>query len=274
MSATGNGSGSSATATVKRQIVRAAQVGAERFGYRLTRRDASAVRADGYPHDFDDALVATCEAVAPYTLTTPERIAGLVQAVRHLAQHGIGGSVVECGVWRGGSMLAVARTLLEVGDARRDLWLYDTFTRMPPPGEKDFDIWGRHASTYFEGPVDPHDTDGYRYLPLDEVRSVLEGSGYPADRLRFVPGLVEETIPDQAPDEIALLRLDTDWYESTKHELEHLFPRIVDGGILIIDDYGQFTGARTAVDEHLAGLERPLFLSRLDWTGRLAIVHR
>lgn len=273
MSAANGSSRAGAVTAVKRQIVRAAQAGAERFGYRLTRRDASAVRADGYPHDFDDALVATCEAVAPYTLTTPERIAGLVHAVRHLAAHGIAGDVVECGVWRGGSMLAVARTLLECGDADRDLWLYDTFTRMPPPGERDYDIWGRHASAYFEGPVDPHDTDGYRYLPLEEVRAVLEGSGYPAERLRFVPGLVEETIPAQAPERIALLRLDTDWYESTRHELEHLFPRIVDGGILIIDDYGQFTGARAAVDEHLATLDRPLFLSRLDWTGRLAVIH-
>ncbi len=264
---------SAAKATVKRQLVRAAQAGAERLGYRLIRRDTSSVRRDGWPHDFDDALVATCKAVEPYTLTGPERIGGLVHAVRHLATHGIGGAVVECGVWRGGSMLAVARTLLECGDTSRDLWLYDTFTRMPPPGEKDFDIWGRHASEYFEGPVDPHDTEGYRYLPLHEVRALLEGSGYPGERLHFVPGLVEETIPGEAPDEIALLRLDTDWYESTKHELEHLFPRIVDGGILIIDDYGQFVGARNAVDEYLAGLDRPLFLSRLDWTGRLAVVH-
>ena len=263
----------SAKATVKRQLVRAAQAGAERFGYRLTRRDASSVRRDGFPHDYDDALVATCKAVEPYTLTTHERIAGLVHAVRHLSAQGIGGSVVECGVWRGGSMLAVARTLLECGDTSRDLWLYDTFTRMPPPGEKDYDIWGRHASEYFAGPVDPHDTEGYRYLPLQEVRAVLEGSGYPAERLHFVPGLVEETIPAEAPEEIALLRLDTDWYESTKHELEHLYPRIVDGGILIIDDYGQFTGARTAVDEYLATLDRPPFLNRLDWTGRLAIIH-
>lgn len=259
---------------MRQQLGRVARKGAERLGYRLVRRDAAPVTSGGWPHDFDDAMVATCQAVEPYTLTSVERIGSLVQAVRHLSRNRIRGAMAECGVWRGGSMLAVARTLVEEGDTSRELWLYDTFTRMPEPGERDFDIWGRHASEYFDGPVDPHDTDGYRYLPLEQVRAVVESSGYPADRLRFVQGLVEETIPAEVPDEIALLRLDTDWYESTKHELEHLYPRLVDGAILIIDDYGQFTGARGAVDEFLAGLGVRPFLHRIDWTGRLVVVHR
>lgn len=247
--------------------------GAQRLGYRLVPRHAASVTAAGWPYDFDDAMVATCEAVEPYTLTSVERVGVLVQAVRHLSRSGIDGAMAECGVWRGGSMLAIARTLVEEDDTSRDLWLYDTFTRMPPPGDRDLDIWGRHASSYFEGP-DPHDTDGYRYLPLDQVRAVVESSGYPEDQMRFVRGLVEDTIPDQAPEELALLRLDTDWYESTKHELEHLYPRIVDGGILIVDDYGQFTGARDAVDEYLDSLPRRPFLHRVDWTARLVVVHR
>lgn len=254
---------------VKQRLKALARAGLGRAGYRVVREERAR-----WPADFDTALIATCEAVDGYTLTSVERIAALVQSLRHLSHRGIEGSVVECGVWRGGSMLAAARTLLEHDDTSRELWLYDTFTRMPEPGERDFDIWGRHASEYFEGPVDPHDTDGYRYLPLAEVRRLLEGSGYPPGQLRFVPGLVEETIPARAPDRIALLRLDTDWYESTRHELEHLYPRLVDGGVLIIDDYGQFTGARDAVDEYLAGLPDPPFLHRIDFTGRLAVVHR
>ena len=259
---------------IKQKIVKAAQAGASRFGYSLTKRDAMGLTAKGFPFDFDDGMVATCEAVAPYTLTSVERIGGLVQAVRHIARTGVKGDIAECGVWRGGSMLAVARTLLEEGDTSRGLWLYDTFTRMPPPGERDRDIWGRSAASYFEGPVDPHDTDGYRYLPLTEVRDLMQGTGYPADQMHFVAGLVEETIPAEIPESIALLRLDTDWYESTKHELLHLYPRLVDGAMLIIDDYGQFTGARDAVDEHLATLDPPPFLHRVDWTGRLLIVRR
>lgn len=259
---------------MRHQLGRLARKGVERLGYRLVRRDASSVTAAGWPYDFDEALVATCKAVEPYTLTSVERIGSLVQAVRHLSRNRVAGAMVECGVWRGGSMLAVARTLVEEGDTTRDLWLYDTFTRMPEPGERDFDIWGRHASTYFDGPVDPHDTDGYRYLPLEQVRAVVASSGYPADRLRFVQGLVEETIPREVPEEIALLRLDTDWYESSKHELQHLYPLVVDGGIVVIDDYGQFVGARAAVDEFLATLPRTPFLHRIDWTGRLLVVNR
>ena len=259
---------------MRQQLGRVARKGAERFGYRLVRRDAASVTAAGWPYDFDDELVATCKAVDPYTLTSVERIGSLVQAVRHLSRNGIPGAMVECGVWRGGSMLAVARTLMDEGDTARNLWLYDTFMRMPEPGERDFDIWGRHASTYFEGPVDPHDTDGYRYLPLEQVREVVESSGYPPDRLRFVQGLVEETIPADVPEEIALLRLDTDWYQSTRHELEHLYPRVVEGGIVIIDDYGHFTGARDAVDEFIATLPKKPFLHRIDWTGRLLVVGR
>ncbi|MGA2717069.1 MAG: TylF/MycF/NovP-related O-methyltransferase [Bryobacteraceae bacterium] len=92
-----------------------------------------------------------------------------------------------------------------------------------------------------------------------------------AARVHFIRGKVEETIPSQAPESIALLRMDTDWYESTRHELEHLFPRLSPGGILIIDDYGDWQGARRATDEFLANHAPALFLSRIDDTGRLAV---
>src|SRR5690606_10697791 len=153
-------------------------------------------------------------------------------------------------------------------------WPSGTLDRVPPPTDRDEDIWGRKAASSSEGPVAPHDTDGYRYLPIDEVRSVLAGTGYPDERFRFVQGLVEETIPASAPDRIALLRLDTDWYESTKHEPEHLHPRVVDGGIVIRDASGPFTGARDAVDGSLATLPSPPLLQRIDWTGRLIVVRR
>jgi hypothetical protein len=85
-------------------------------------------------------------------------------------------------------------------------------------------------------------------------------------RIHFHTGMVEDTIPRLAPERIAILRLDTDWYVSTKHELEWLWPRLSSGGVLIIDDYGHFTGARKAVDEFFGG---QTFLFRIDYTGRL-----
>jgi hypothetical protein len=89
-----------------------------------------------------------------------------------------------------------------------------------------------------------------------------------------VRGPVSETIPGQVPERIALCRLDTDYYESTRHELLHLFPRIVPGGVLIIDDYGDFPGCRKAVDEYLAAQDQVLMLTRLDPSGRLAVMPR
>jgi hypothetical protein len=101
-----------------------------------------------------------------------------------------------------------------------------------------------------------------------EVAANMRTTGYPEDLVRLVKGKVEDTIPGLAPAEIAVLRLDTDWYESTRHELTHLYPRLAPGGVLIIDDYGYWAGARKAVDEYFAGA---LFLSRIDGTGRIAI---
>jgi hypothetical protein len=83
--------------------------------------------------------------------------------------------------------------------------------------------------------------------------------------------MVEETVPERAPERIGLLRLDTDWYESTRHELEHLYPRLVPGGVLIVDDYGHYEGARRAVDEYLDASREAVLLNRIDYTGRVAV---
>ncbi len=99
----------------------------------------------------------------------------------------------------------------------------------------------------------------------------LAATGYDAQRLHYVKGKVEDTIPSAAPEQIAILRLDTDWYASTRHELEHLYPRLARGGVLIIDDYGHWEGARRAVDEYFATQQVAILLNRLDQTGRIAI---
>ena len=166
-------------------------------------------------------------------------------------------------------MMAAALSLLELGE-RRTLHLFDTFEGMPPPGELDRDIAGATAAGLLAA-EDRRTGDTWALSPLEDVRANLLSTGYPADRIRFVPGRVEETIPAQAAAEIAILRLDTDWYGSTRHELEHLFPRLAVGGVLIIDDYGHWQGARRAVDEYLAATGARLFLARIDYTARLAI---
>jgi hypothetical protein len=139
---------------------------------------------------------------------------------------------------------------------------------MPFPGEEDVDLFGRPAADFYD---EASAAEAFRYLTLDEVRAVLAGSGYPVERLHFVPGLVEDTIPAEAPSAIALCRLDTDWYRSTRHEMEHLYPRLSPGGVLLVDDYGHFMGAKKAVDEYFAEHDPSVLLQRIDFTGRLVL---
>lgn len=221
------------------------------------------------PADADAATRAIIDRVRPFTMTSPERIMAVRDAVAHVCRHGVPGAIVECGVWRGGSMMAAALTLLERGE-RRPLHLFDTFAGMPPPGAADRDISGTSAAQLLA--AEDHATGStWAYSPLDDVRANVLGTGYPAEFVTFVPGRVEETIPAQAPERIAVLRLDTDWYESTRHELEHLYPRLSVGGVLIVDDYGHWAGARRAVDEYLDATGARLLLTRIDYTGRLAV---
>jgi len=182
------------------------------------------------------------ERVRPYTMTPPQATEVLTEAVREVVVNRIAGVIVECGVWRGGSMMAVALTLMEIRK-RRDLFLFDTFSGMPEPSKKDGQ--GAHDQFLAEG--------DWCLATLPEVRNNLRLTGYPERRIHYVVGPVEKTIPKAAPDSIALLRLDTDWYTSIRHELEYLFPRLSPGGILIIDDYFFWPGCKTAVDEYFNG---------------------
>jgi O-methyltransferase len=226
------------------------------------------------PSDYDADLAATIRRVRRHTLTTAPRIAALCDSVEYAIESRTQGAFVECGVWRGGSMMAVALTLLRLGVTDRDLYLFDTFAGMPEPGAEDSPSpydgyspqrrWRRRIRLGW----------GWAAVPAEKVRSLLESTGYPPERLHLVPGMVEDTLPAAAPERIALLRLDTDWYASTKHELEQLYPRLAEGGVLIIDDYGHYEGARRAVDEYFAAAGEPVLLSRIDYTGRLLVKPR
>jgi hypothetical protein len=200
-------------------------------------------------------------------MTSAERIYALIQAVRYVSTSGIAGAIVECGVWKGGSMAAVARTLLQLQDVTRELYLFDTFQGMSEPTSQDLDYSGKQAAELLA--TNPAFNCGD--APVEAVKKVLYQTGYPPERIHFVVGKVEDTIPKYAPESISLLRLDTDWYESTKHELVHLFPRVAARGPIIIDDYGHWKGARQACDEYFAQNRIPILLNRIDYTGRIAL---
>jgi O-methyltransferase len=213
--------------------------------------------------DFEPEEREIYQQVAPYTLTGPDRVVSLIRALNYLERNRILGDIVECGVWKGGSMMAAALTLLRQNCRDRRLWLFDTFQGMSEPTERDLSTAGHSAQQDFEA-------DWLR-ISMDDVRAAVLRTGYPAEHVFFVKGKVEDTVPAQAPAQIALLRLDTDWYESTRHELEHLFPRLVRGGVLIIDDYGHWEGARQATDEYFTNNKTCILLNRIDWSARIAV---
>ena len=251
-------------------------------GLRARRRPVAAASATSAPPR-EDALAGASEAdlriverALPYTMTSPERLLAVVDAVRYCVGAGIPGAFVECGVWRGGSVLAMVLTLQELGCDDRDVVLFDTFEGMTAPGEQDvsaldppaLETW-RAASE--RGERAWPEMFGEEVFDEQSVRATVLSSGYPAERVRLVRGPVEETIPGATPDALALVRLDTDWYASTRHELEHLYPRLATGGVLIVDDYGHWEGARRAVDEYFATEAPPVLLSRIDYTGRIGV---
>ena len=240
---------------------------------RLRARSEGDAQTDHEPHpfpfDFDEADKELYRRVDPYTMTTPPRVYALVRAVEYVVARGVPGAIVECGVWRGGSMMAAALTLLRLGVTDRALYLYDTFSGMPPPSEVDTTRSGVRAADLLA--QEDEDSHIWAIASLPDARAAVSSVGYPEQRIHFVEGLVEETLPAEAPEEIALLRLDTDWYSSTKHELEQLYPRLAPGGVLILDDYGHWQGARQAVDEYFGDNRITLLLNRVDGTARIAV---
>ncbi|WDZ99206.1 TylF/MycF/NovP-related O-methyltransferase [Mucilaginibacter sp. SJ] len=240
------------------------------LGYDLVKPDPRLV-VDGLPADFDKATLDTYHKVKPYTMTTPERIASLCNAVNYLVKNNIQGDFVECGVWRGGSTMAAIDTLIKAGDTKRDIYLYDTFEGMSEPTELDKVFTGTGADELMNSSQKEDPTSVWCYSALEEVQANVGTLKYPKQLVHYVKGKVEDSIPQTLPGKIALLRLDTDWYESTKHELEHLYPLLVPGGIIIIDDYGHWEGARKAVDEYIESNKLPLLLNRIDYTGRIGV---
>ncbi len=222
-------------------------------------------------YDLEKDFLAHFDRCKAFTSASVDRCYASYCAVRYADQNKLPGSVVECGVWRGGSSMIMMLSHLESGNPDREFYLYDTYTGMTEPTDKD--LVGRSGAAAI-GKWKQKNTGDYNdwcYAPLDDVKTNVRGTGFPEKQIRFVKGPVEDTIPETIPDQIAVLRLDTDWYESTKHELNHLYPRLVPGGVLLIDDYGYWQGARAAVDEYFQTMDTTPMLFRTDVTGRACI---
>lgn len=208
----------------------------------------------------------------PYTMTSVERMYGLYTSVSYVLSKGLKGDFVECGVWRGGSAMLIAKMLINRNITDRKIYLYDTFEGMSAPTNLDVAYNGQDASLLLEESVDNKEQSVWCLADLADVKKNLQSTGFPELNLVYVKGKVEDTLPSNLPNgKIALLRLDTDWYESTKHELNVLFPLLVKDGVLIIDDYGHWQGCRKAVDEYFEQIQAQVLMQRIDYTGRLIV---
>jgi hypothetical protein len=225
---------------------------------------------EDFDGDMDEDFNRLFAELEPYTMTGKVRMYALYRALHHVVQNKIPGDFVECGVWRGGSSMLAARTLMQLGDSGRKLYLYDTYRGMSEPGEADVSRDGEEARRQWSK-SQKGDVNTWCYSSLEEVQKNLASTGYPRDQLVFVEGKVEDTIPDTSPEKICLLRLDTDFYESTYHELVHLYPRLSKNGILIVDDYHFWQGAKKAVDRYFQEAGIPVFLHRIDNAARLVV---
>ena len=237
------------------------------MGYYVVRHNSEIT-----PDIKDEKFWKLYDECRPYTMTSVQMMYGLYSAMQYVIKNDIQGDFVECGVWKGGSSLLIAKCLKLHGITDRKIYMYDTYEGMPPPTEHDKDFTGTTAEEQLEGASIEHQASVWCYSSFDEVKENMAQAGFPADQIIMVKGKVEDTIPETIPQgNLALLRLDTDWYESTYHELKYLYPKLNPNGILILDDYGHWAGARKAVDEYFEQEKINVMLNRIDYSGRVAI---
>ena len=223
-----------------------------------------------FPIDFSRKTIALCKKVKPFTMTSYERIAVLEMGIKYLVKQNVPGDMVECGVARGGSILVMAMTLVNMQAVDRRLWLYDTFEGMPEPTEYDLGRYGTNAIKKYHKHLEGNVSKWINH-PIEEVKSVIAKSEYPASNIRFIKGKVEDTLQKETPEQIAMLRLDTDFYESTKVEMDILYPKVSPGGLILLDDYYKWQGSKKAVDEFIETNKICIFWSRIDSNSAIGV---
>jgi hypothetical protein len=183
-------------------------------------------------------------------------------AVQYVIKNNIDGVFIECGVGDG-QFERIWINELKKYNTVRDIYMYDTFSGLTMPGKYDYTCekasWNMNKDEVlktWEKQIIDDKTNGWCYTPLEKVKESLEMTGYPSNKLHYIVGDVLQTLqhPENIPDKIAILRLDTDWYESSKFELEKLYPNVVKGGVVIFDDYLHWDGQRRATDEYFANI--------------------
>jgi O-methyltransferase len=190
--------------------------------------------------------------VMPYTMLGIERLRTLRRFAEQIDQEGIPGDVVECGTCNGGSAAIMAQ-VAATSSLARHIYLFDSFEGLPPAGDKD----GARAQGY----------TGLCRGAMDRVRAVLQALQVPLERVTLVKGWFDQTVPSSEVGRIALLHLDTDWYESLHVCLENLYDRVEPGGFVVLDDYGYWEGCRRAWHDFAESRALNVTLTPIDHTA-------
>jgi len=245
---------------------------ARKLGLQISRVNSTRARLPVEATTEDAAFISS---LRPYTMTSAERLWSLVNAVRYVVAEDIAGDLVECGVWRGGSVMAMAGELVRLGITDRRIWLYDTFAGMTDPTDVDIEAGTGVSAGQMLSQTEVGDGNNVWCVARKrDVEANVFATGYPRDLFTLVEGDVVQTLETEVPPRLAILRLDTDWYESTAKSLEILYPRLAVGGVCILDDYGHWLGARTAVDDYFRNHGPRPYMHPIDYSGRVFIKTR
>lgn len=202
----------------------------------------------------DSGFLSVWRAAKPFTMLSRERLYDYYSAVTHVVRQEIAGDIVEVGTWAGGGCIAAALAVensnnidVEPGlRLPRIIYGFDTFEGHPRPNPGEVDVWGRDQSIVYAA----FSGQPWAKADYDSVRQNVDNAVGTRCRVELVKGLCQETLPDRAPREIAVLRLDVDWYEPTLFALRLLYPRLSFGGVCILDDFGHHSGTRQAFEEY------------------------
>ena len=205
------------------------------------------------------------------TLTSRSRMAATMRSLKYISKNEVSGAFVECGIWKGGQII-VGMEQLKLLDDLREVYLYDTFAGMTEAGELDIDLNNVVAVEELKN-TEPAEDNLWVAVSLEDVVSNLEKVKYPKEKVHYIVGDVRETllVDRNLPEQISLLRLDTDWFDSTYLELKILYPLLSEGGVLLIDDYGHWNGSKLAADKYFSELGIDPFWIAIDYSCVLHI---
>ncbi len=212
------------------------------------------------------------DLIQNYSMTTQIRIFTLLQSLRHLKNKKIDGDYVECGVWKGGNIILFKKFIEDEDEnSKKKIFAFDTYEGMTEPDKNDYDLSSNITANILLKADKAKKTNTWGICDLESVKKNIQTCVNSTENIKFIKGPVESTLNDTSnlPNKISLLRLDTDWYSSTKKELDVLYDRVTPGGIVIIDDYGHWGGAKKAVDEFF--LNKYVWMHYVDYACRLIV---